>query len=182
MQVASTTKGNVTVVTPTGVIDTRTAQAFESTMVQAFGSGARSFAVDFGSVTLITSAGIRVLVMMSHRLSRVTGGLVLFSLADRVRTVFEIGGLVQQFRIVDSEAQALEVLSKPVTTPAGVADAQPSRLASLVFDVVCIDAALHQGLTARSQLPSGDRSPLTVAVTDALARWTPAGDIQPVSS
>jgi anti-anti-sigma factor len=174
MQVAATTRGDVTIVTPTGVIDTRTAQAFEATLVQAFGGGARSFAVDFGSVTLITSAGIRVLVMMTHRLARVSGGLVLFALPDRVRTVFEIGGLLQQFRITSTEAQAIESLAKPVES-ASATVARPSRLASLLFDIVCVDAALHQGLTTRAMPPAGSVSPVTRAVTEALVRWSPPG-------
>ena len=100
MQVGSTEKSGVTIVTPSGVIDTRTAMAFESVMVQAFTAGTRSFAVDFTRVDLITSAGIRVLVMMVHRL-RGTGALVLFGLNDRVRTVLEIGGLLQNRSVLE---------------------------------------------------------------------------------
>lgn len=180
MQVASTTKDGICVMAPGGVIDTRTAQAFEAAMVQAFGSGTRAFAVDFGKVTLITSAGIRVLVMMTHRLQRASGGLALFGLSDRVKTVFEIGGLLQQFRIVASEAQALELLSKPKDAPAPVA-ARPSRLASLVFDVVCADDALHQGLTIRASGATDAPSALTAAVTDALGRWTPPDRTPPAA-
>lgn len=180
MQVASTTKDGICVVAPGGVIDTRNAQAFEATMAREFGAGTRAFAVDFGKVTLITSAGIRVLVMMTHRLQRASGGLVLFALSDRVKTVFEIGGLLQQFRIVDSEAQARELLSKPKDAPAPVA-ARPSRLASLVFDVVCADDALHRGLTTRVPGATGASSAVTAAVTDALGRWGPKARTPPAS-
>jgi len=173
MQVPSSTKDGITIVSPAGVIDTRTAQAFETTMVQAFGSGARAFAVDFSRVTLITSAGIRVLVMMTHRLQRASGGLVLFALAERVKTVFEIGGLLQQFRIVAGEPQALELLSKPKDAPAPVA-ARASRLASVVFDVVCADDAMHHGLT-RATTPAGAPSAVATAAADALGRWSPPG-------
>jgi anti-anti-sigma factor len=168
--VASTTKDGVTIVAPAGVIDTRTAQAFEATMVQAFGGGARAFAVDFSQVQLITSAGIRVLVMMAHRL-RGSGGLVLFALGDRVRTVFEIGGLLQQFRIVEGEAQAFELLSKPAPVKAPDAP-RSSKLAALVLDVVCSDAT-PPGVPRPEQAPSAPTSALATAVTDALGRWSP---------
>lgn len=173
MQVASTTKNGVTIVSPTGVIDTRSAQAFEAMMVKAFGEGVRSFAVDFSRVELITSAGIRVLVMMAHRLQRGAGGLVLFALGDRVRTVFEIGGLLQQFRIVTTEQQALEALSAP--KPAKASEkARVSRLTGLVFDTVCPD------VSGQSPVPSdvadrGRPSVLTATVVDALGRWSPPG-------
>jgi anti-anti-sigma factor len=171
MQVASSTRDGITIVAPTGVIDTRTAQAFEATMVQAFEGGARAFAVDFGRVTLITSAGIRVLVMMTHRLQRVSGGLVLFALGDRVKTVFEIGGLLQQFQIATGESDAVELLSRPKTAPISAA-ARPSRLASLVFDVSCDADALHQGLT-RAATPAEAPSAVAEAVAAALGRWLP---------
>jgi anti-anti-sigma factor len=171
MQIASTTKDGITFVTPIGLIDTRTAQAFETTMVQAFGGGARSFAIDFGRVDLITSAGIRVLVMMDHRLQRGAGGLVLFALGDRVRTVFEIGGLLKQFCIVVSEQDAVKALSKPKAA-AKPGRTKPSRLASLVFDVVCADA-LNQSLGRPDAVSQGATSALTTAVVEALGRWSP---------
>lgn len=172
MQIASTTKDGVCIVAPGGVIDTRTSQAFEAAMVQAFASGTRSFAVDFGKVTLITSAGIRVLVMMTHRLQRVSGGLALFGLTDRVKAVFEIGGLLQQFAIVGTEAQALELLSKPKDAPARV-PVRPSRLSALLFDVVCADDALHRGVTPPAPDAGRTLSAVTDAVVAALERWSP---------
>lgn len=180
MQIASTARDGITFVTPTGLIDTRTAQAFEATMVQAYGGGARSFAIDFGRVDLITSAGIRVLVMMAHRLQRGAGGLVLYALGDRVRTVFEIGGLLQQFRIVASEQDAVAALSKPREAPAPE-KARASRLASLVFDVVCPEA-LQQSLGRTEPAPQGAPSALTAAVVDALGRWSPAQNTSPGDS
>jgi anti-anti-sigma factor len=180
MQIASTSKDGITFVSPAGLIDTRTAQAFESTMVQAYGGGARSFAIDFGRVDLITSAGIRVLVMMAHRLQRGAGGLVLFALGDRVRTVFEIGGLLQQFRIVATEQDAVAALSKPKEARAPE-QARASRLASLVFDVVCPEA-LQRSLGRVETAPRGALSALTAAVVDALGRWAPAGNTPPTDA
>ena len=167
MQIPSTTRDGVTIVAPSGVIDTRTSQAFEATMLKAFGEGARLFAVDFGRVDLITSAGIRVLVMMAHRLQRGVGGLALFGLTDRVRMVFEIGGLLQQFQIVGSEPQAIELLSKP-GEPKAAAPVQPSRLSHAVLDLVCPHG--------QAQSPPGadTRSALASAVIDALALARPA--------
>jgi len=170
MQIPTTTRDGVTIVAPAGLIDTRTAQVFEATMVQGFGTGARAFAIDFSRVDLITSAGIRVLVMMTHRLQRASGGMVLFGLGDRVRTVFEIGGLLQQFRIVGTEQQAFEALSKPKEAAAGARPRQ-SRLAALVFDVVCTDA-LHEATGRPGNAPES-MSALTSAVADALGRYVP---------
>jgi anti-anti-sigma factor len=180
MQVPSTTRNGVTIVSPTGVIDTRTAQAFEATMVKAFGEGARSFAIDFSRVELITSAGIRVLVMMAHRLQRGVGGVVLFALGDRVRTVFEIGGLLQQFRIVVTEQQALESLSAPKEAKAPE-KARVSRLAGLVFDTVCPDV-LNQSPGQPDTDDRGRTSVLAAAVVDALGRWPPPAGTPPTGS
>ncbi|MFO7301491.1 MAG: STAS domain-containing protein [Acidobacteriota bacterium] len=166
MQVESTVKDGVAVVMPSGVIDTRTAVAFESTLVRAFADGTRSFAIDFSRVDLITSAGIRVLVMMVHRL-RGTGGLALFGMNDRVRTVFEIGGLLQQFRVAANEAEALALLARPVDQARPDERPRPSKIASVVLDLVSRDLVIRD-------LPAagGELSPLAKAVAGTLARWS----------
>jgi len=167
MAVSSKTSDSTTIVAATGVIDTRTAQAFEAEFVRAFNEGARAFAVDFGRVDLITSAGIRVLVMMAHRLQRGSGGLVLFALGPRVRTVFEIGGLLGQFQMVDTEAEAIARLAAPRPAIEPVASApRSSRLTDAVVDALGGDPLGRD----RGRAPAGDRplSPLASIVVDAL--------------
>lgn len=177
MQIASTTRDGVTTVSPSGVIDTRAAQAFEGTFVQGFADGVRSFAVDFTKVDLITSAGIRVLVMMAHRL-RGSGGVVLFGLSDRVRTVFEIGGLLQQFRIAGTEAQAREQLaSRPAPTVSAAAAPARSRLSDLVVDLLGGDP-LHRD--RRTTAGTGEPSTLSTTVVSLLE--FPAGTAPPEAS
>ncbi len=159
------------VIAPTGVIDTRSSMAFESALVQAFTAGTRRFAVDFTRVDLVTSAGIRVLVMMVHRL-RGAGGIVLFGLSDRVRTVFEIGGLLQQFTLKTNEAEALAHLAQQADAPAPAAsrESRPSRLSTLVFDLVGRDVVLRA--TTPAAAPDA-ASPVAEAVKAALDQWTP---------
>lgn len=169
MQVESTTKDGVAVIAPSGVIDTRSSMAFESALVQAFSAGTRRFAVDFTRVDLVTSAGIRVLVMVVHRL-RGAGGIALFGLSDRVRTVFEIGGLLQQFTVKATEAEALAHLAQQAEAPAVSKESPPSRLSTLVLDLVGRDVVVRA--TARAAEP-GSESPLTATVKAALDQWTP---------
>jgi stage II sporulation protein AA (anti-sigma F factor antagonist) len=174
MPVSSTTRDSVTIVAPTGVIDTRTAQAFEAEFVRAFNEGTRAFAVDFGRVDLITSAGIRVLVMMAHRLQRGSGGLVLFALGPRVRTVFEIGGLLGQFQFTDTEADAIGRLAAPKPAAAAAASApRPSRLSETVVDALGGDPLRRE--RGRAAGTASTMTPLTAAVVDALGAGEPAG-------
>ncbi len=180
MAVSSTTRDSVTIVAATGVVDTRTAQAFEAEFVRAFNDGARAVAVDFSRVDLITSAGIRVLVMMAHRLQRGSGGLVLFALGPRVRTVFEIGGLLGQFQVVETEAEAIARLAapRPAAEPAAPVP-QASRLADAVVDALGGDPLRRD----RGRAPAGDRamSPLASAVVESLGAdgpSAPASDAQ----
>lgn len=166
MQITSTSRDGITFVAPAGVIDTRGAQAFETTCVQAFNEGARSFVIDFTRVDLITSAGIRVLVMMGHRLQRGAGGLVLCGISERVRMVFEIGGLLQQFRIAAAEAQAIEMLA---AQPKAQSAAKPvqSRLAGLVMDLLGGDPLLRSRRTTGVET-SASASALTTTVVALL--------------
>lgn len=158
MQIPSVTRDGIAIVSPAGVIDTRTAQAFEVCLVTAFGEGTRSFAIDFGRVDLITSAGIRVLVMMAQRAQRGGGGLALFALGERVRTVLEIGGLLQRFRIVATEAEAVAMLSEARPAAPAPAARALSELTTVLLDL------MNEETGPPASSPAGAPSKLTAAV------------------
>ena len=86
----SSRQGDAVVIEVGGLIDTRASTDFERQTLEVFNSGSRLIAIDFAAVDLITSAGIRVLVMLAQRLHGVGGELVLCALGAKVRAVFEV--------------------------------------------------------------------------------------------
>jgi anti-anti-sigma factor len=119
MDVKITDESGVILLEPAGAIDTRSSIEFERKVLEALESPSRRFAVDFGHVDLITSAGIRVLVMLAQRLRALDGRLVLCGFNEQIQTVFEIAGLAQHFQIAATRQDAMARLDEP--TPAAKA-------------------------------------------------------------
>jgi anti-anti-sigma factor len=122
MDIKTETDGSLATLTITGTIDTRASAEFEAALKKAVEGGVNRAILDFAKVDLITSSGIRVLVMFAKRLQSAGGGLVMCALTPDVLRVFEISGLASQFKIAATKAEAVAKLK-----PAAVAAAQPPR-------------------------------------------------------
>jgi anti-anti-sigma factor len=155
--------GPVATIELDGLIETRAAQQFEKEAAALLGGNVLAVVVDFTRVALITSAGIRVLFMMAQRLHRGGGGLALCCLSDRVRGVFEVAKLLQQFRVTATRQEAIAQLSALVQTRAP-APPPASRLTRLVA------TALSEHGPEPVPPPGGRRSRLSATVERALKR------------
>jgi anti-anti-sigma factor len=98
---------------PVGVLDTRSSAAFEQTILDWLRQGTTRFVVHLARVEVITSAGLRVLIMLGKRLDVANGSLVLSGLSDHVRTVFEVTALADHFVIEVSEQEAIGRIRAP---------------------------------------------------------------------
>jgi anti-anti-sigma factor len=130
MEVSASERGGVVVLEPKGAVDTRGAFDFERTALARLDAGARYIAVDFARVDLITSAGLRVLVMLAKRLQALGGGLVLCRLNEQVRTVLEIAGLLSQFQVADTPDEAAGRLAEAAAGASMPRGSRVSRLAA----------------------------------------------------
>ena len=130
MEVEATTEGQLAIVRVKGFLDTKSSADFERAVLALLQGGARAFAVDFTKLDMITSAGIRILMMAVKRL----GGadrVALWGLNEQVKVVFQIAGLGGVFSVLDSQQAAVEYLKKP--TPAAEAEgAQASKMTRLI--------------------------------------------------
>jgi len=99
MDIAETRHGLVFVVAPAGRIDSTTSEALEQALTRAVDAGQRRLVVDFGGVSYISSAGLRVLLVTAKRLKTQPGTLVLCALTDAVRQVFELAGFLPLFLV-----------------------------------------------------------------------------------
>ncbi len=160
MDIKTTAEGTLATLVVTGTIDTRAAAEFEAALKAAVEGGRNRVILDFARVDLITSAGIRVLVMFAKRLQSGGGGLVLCALTADVLRVFEISGLASQFKIAPTRADAAGKL-KPAP-----AAAQPRPRGSKVSRLV---GALLGGEAPTATRPTqAVRSPLSSKVAELL--------------
>jgi stage II sporulation protein AA (anti-sigma F factor antagonist) len=138
LQITVTTHGAIVAVEPAGSIDAKASREFERQLLQQLATGTRHVIVDLAKVDLMTSWGIRVLMLLSKRLQAADGALVLCGLNQQMRSSFDVAGLDQRFRFVASRSDAIAALSAEVN---GVsADARPasklSRIAARLLDEV----------------------------------------------
>jgi len=94
-----------------GRIDSASASAFEQAVLDLFSAPGRRAVLDFGGVDYISSAGLRVVLMVAKRAKQGQGRLLLCGLAPHVREVFEISGFLKIIDTVDDRAVALRNLA-----------------------------------------------------------------------
>lgn len=169
MEITSSSQDGVAIVEPSGVIDTRGSIVFEQSIVDLLEGGKRQFAVDFTRVELITSAGIRVLVMLAQRLSGIDGALVLFALRNDVLKVFDIAGLMSQFRVAATRDEALQHLAADPSAH-GAASSPSSKVSRLIMRLLAGDADADPLPGAARAAAGGAKSQLTVEVASLLSK------------
>ena len=107
MEVTESKQDNITVFELSGSLDSNTSPALEEKVMGAIENGAYRIVVDFASLDYISSAGLRVLNKATKKLKRTDGQIVLCSMQDYIKEVFEIAGFDYFITIVDNRSEAL---------------------------------------------------------------------------
>jgi anti-anti-sigma factor len=89
-----------------GRLDAVTAAAAEADINKTIEAGAANLVLNLSGLEYISSAGLRVLLVTAKKLSRQNGKIVLCSLRDVVREVFEISGFLSIFPVAANEEEA----------------------------------------------------------------------------
>jgi anti-sigma B factor antagonist len=164
MQMKVTRQGPVTIIHPAAQVDGRAAFQFEQDVLELLQEGVRYAIVDFSAVTLLASAGIRVLILMLHKVEARDGVLVLSGLTTYVKNVLDVSGLTGQFTIVAGIPDALRCM------PTGPDDASDTAvLARRVAKLLSIGDRRPSG-PAGAALPASVAQPLADRVLHVLSR------------
>lgn len=110
MEITEQKKGPVVLLTLKGRLDASTAGRLEEKLLALIDGGEKQFVCNFLQLEYISSAGLRVLLMAAKRLKAANGKIVLLSLKDQIREVFEIAGFAAIFPIFDLEEEAVKSL------------------------------------------------------------------------
>jgi stage II sporulation protein AA (anti-sigma F factor antagonist) len=166
MELKTSKQDEIVVITVAGMIDTRGAMKLEREINTHFEGAIRRFVTDLAGVELITSAGIRVLVMLVKRLAG-TGGLVLTGMNENVRAVFDIAGLLTQFTICATPDEGVARLRRAADAPAAPLKSKVSRAAHLLLST---DGVESGEFAAAGPPASNAPSKLALEVAQLLAR------------
>jgi anti-anti-sigma factor len=106
MEIAQEHQGEVVIVTLTGRLDSSAAQSAESKLGDTIGTGVPHVAIDMSGLDYISSAGLRVLLVLAKKVQQAKGKVALFGLMPNVREVFSVSGFDTIFSIQPDRAAA----------------------------------------------------------------------------
>ena len=107
MHIQQTTCDGITVLAPAGRIDTTTSGSVEEAVRHTVDAGARDLVIDFSGVEYISSAGLRVFLLLAKRMRDLQGRLVLCGMPEPVRQVFRLAGFMPLFKVEPSQQAAV---------------------------------------------------------------------------
>lgn len=105
MEVKTEKNGEITVVTPIGRVDTSTAKAFEDAVMTAAETN-KKIIISFNSIDYISSAGLRVVLMLGKRLGGSGGVLALINMPEKIFSVFKMSGFDKILKICSTFDEA----------------------------------------------------------------------------
>lgn len=108
MQIIEEEQNNIYIYKISGRLDSNTSPEFEAKITHVIEAGSTRLIIDFEKLDYLSSAGLRVLLKATKMLKTTDGRMVLCSLADYVREVFEISGFDTFLPIVATFDDALE--------------------------------------------------------------------------
>lgn len=107
MEIIEKKQDDVCIFMLNGRLDSNTSPALEERILEAISSGTNKMIIDFAALEYISSAGLRVLNKATKQLKHNDGMLILSSLQDYIREVFEIAGFDSFLPIVSTMDEAL---------------------------------------------------------------------------
>ncbi|MFN5745504.1 MAG: STAS domain-containing protein [Methylococcaceae bacterium] len=90
-----------------GRIDATSAKELEQQCLTLIEAGTTKIVMDFGGVNFISSAGLRVVLLVAKKLEPLSGSLKLSRLNPTLHDVFEISGFSRLFVITTTVEEAL---------------------------------------------------------------------------
>jgi stage II sporulation protein AA (anti-sigma F factor antagonist) len=107
MNVSVEKQGDIAVVAVAGQINSANAAEIESRLLEQVEQGEQRCVLDLGQLDYISSAGLRVVLLMAKKLKQNQGSLVLCNLQPHVREVFDISGFLAILTVTETRDQAL---------------------------------------------------------------------------
>jgi anti-anti-sigma factor len=108
MQISVKTTNEVKVLAFEGRLDTQTSPDAQQQLTQLIEAGSTKILVNLEKLDYISSAGLRVLLVVAKKLKANAGELRICSLNAVVKEVFDISGFDMILPVSASEAEALE--------------------------------------------------------------------------
>ena len=111
MDIQQKQEGGIVYITIKGRLDADSAMDAEKTVTDALGEETNKLLFDLGALDYLSSAGLRVLLSAAKEVRRRDGKIVLCSLTEFVKEIFEVSGFESLIPIEDSVEAGVKLLS-----------------------------------------------------------------------
>jgi anti-anti-sigma factor len=99
------------VLRPQGRLDSATGPVLNEDISRSIADGANKVLLDLGQLDYISSAGLRTVLHAAKQMKSLGGQLVLCSLNEQIKDVFEVSGFTRFLDISPSHEEAMARLS-----------------------------------------------------------------------
>jgi anti-anti-sigma factor len=110
MDIREERKDGFLVLSLEGRLDAVSSKIFEEKVLAVIAGGETRLVIDLSHLDYVSSAGLRVFLVASNRLIPAGGKVVLCSVQEPVKQVFDIVGFYSIFSILGSKDEALDSL------------------------------------------------------------------------
>lgn len=117
MEIRETQREGFVVLELVGRLETKTSHLFEQKVIEHLSAGARQFVIDFKDIEFVSSAGLRVLLMLAKKVKSGDGALALSAVNDSVRQVLDVSGFASFFTLAPSIDAAIQEAGKRNASP-----------------------------------------------------------------
>ncbi|MBI5307495.1 MAG: STAS domain-containing protein [Planctomycetes bacterium] len=107
MKISEENRGNFIILDIEGQFNAITYHELEKRLNSLIGKGEKRFLLNLSGLDYISSAGLRVLLVAAKKLTSCNGQIVLASLKDQVRKVFDTAGFSAFFPMFDTREDAM---------------------------------------------------------------------------
>ena len=108
MDISEDRKADAVILSVSGKLDATTAKTFEDRILGVINGGTQRLVVDLSQLDYVSSSGLRVFILAAKRLQTVDGKIVLCSMKDHVRQVFDLAGFSSMLLIYASRDEAIK--------------------------------------------------------------------------
>ena len=110
MTIAIEPTAAATIVPLQGQINSANAAAIEAQVLALVDGGTKNLILDFAGLDYISSAGLRMVLVVAKRLKQAGGKLVIYGMQPHVREVFDISGFMAILNVVATRDDAVAQL------------------------------------------------------------------------
>ena len=110
MEITEERRGDILILRIIGKLDSSTSKDLEEKILSIIASSQGKLVIDLSQLDYVSSAGLRVFLLAAKRMDGAKGKMILCSLKDAVKQVFDIAGFSSLLNLTASTEEAIKNL------------------------------------------------------------------------